>query len=35
MATESDFRLNFLTFNEMLGIQKGKNYGRDLVFLDK
>ena len=35
MATNSDFRVNLLTFSEVLGIQEGNNYGRDLVFMDK
>ena len=35
MATNSNFRINLLTFSELLGIQEGNNYGRDLVFMDK
>ena len=35
MVTNNDFRLFLLTFSEMLGIQEGNNYERDLVFMDK
>ena len=35
MATNSNFRLNLLTFSEVLGVQEGNNFGRDLIFMDK
>ena len=35
MATNPDFRINLLTFSDLLGVQEGNNYGRDLIFMDK
>ena len=35
MATNTDFRINLLTFSDVLGVQEGNNYGRDLIFMDK
>ena len=35
MATNPNFRINLLTFTDMLGVQGGNNFGRDLIFMDK
>ena len=35
MVTNNDFRLFLLNFSEMLWIQEGNNYRRDLVFMDE
>ena len=35
IATNNNFRVNLLLFTSLLGIQKGNNAGRDLLFMNK
>ena len=35
MATNPDFRINLMTFCDVLGVQEGNRYVRDLIFMDK
>ena len=35
MATNIVFRINLLTFSDVLGVQEGNTYGRDLIFMNK
>ena len=34
IATNSDSRIHLKTFSNLVGVQKGDNKGKDLIFMD-